>query len=240
MQIEFYNCSSPTNVVSKNLGNALKTINIDIYEQVDVVNPVFKIDKTDISSSANYMVCGDPLNRSYFITAMDFTNAKTTYVAGHVDVLSTFLDTSHTFNFLRGAGDINEMDDSSYPISDYMVEQYFPLQQWTDIFSNKGSGRQFLLRTITADAEAANYFDLNDNSIFWDGTFATNERGEVSYYQCWIFSPTADKSFYPVMIPETTITGYPLINNQDIIRYDNKAWRWNSKENWLRYLGATT
>lgn len=187
MEIRFYINSSPTNKVNKNL-TLIKTINIDIYEMVDVVNPVIRVDKTSIPSEVNYMICGEPLSRRYFITAMDFTNAKTTIIGGHCDVLSTyhgFLENT-VLNYVRGWGDINEMDDSSYPISDYMVQQYFPMSNWTDIFSNLGSGRQYLLRTIHGDATSYPTVQLNYDSEtgtvgpFWCGR-SYEEGGEMKY-----------------------------------------------------------
>ena len=128
MEVKFYVNKSPTIKVSKDLGEAVKTIYVDIPDSVDVVNPVLIIDDSHnqgiLPSEVNYMVCGAPLNRKYFITAMDYTNAKRVIVAGHVDVLSTYgsrLETT-TLNYVRGAEDPTEMDDVSYPISDYMVE----------------------------------------------------------------------------------------------------------------------
>lgn len=129
MEVEFYVNKSPTIKVNKDLGEAaVKTISVDIPNDVDVVNPVLIIDDSHnqgiLPSEVNYMECGEPLNRKYFITAMDYTNAKRVIVAGHVDVLSTYsslLETT-TLNYVRGAGDPTEMDDASYPISDYMIE----------------------------------------------------------------------------------------------------------------------
>jgi len=147
MNVSFYINTSPTIKVSKTLGEAVKTITIDIPENVDVVNPVLIIDDSNnegiLSSEVNYMECGAPLSRKYFITAMDYTNAKRVIVAGHVDVLSTYgnlLETT-TLNYVRGSGDPTEMDDVSYPISDYLIQQYFPMTTWTDIFSAGGSDR---------------------------------------------------------------------------------------------------
>ena len=104
MEVSFYINKSPTIKVNKDLGEAVKKVNIDIPDSVDVVNPVLIIDDSNneliLSSEINYMVCGSPLSRSYFITAMDYTIAKRAIVAGHVDVLSTYSDrlTTTTLN----------------------------------------------------------------------------------------------------------------------------------------------
>jgi LPXTG-motif cell wall-anchored protein len=81
MEVKFYVNKSPTIKVSKDLGEAaVKTISVDIPDSVDVVNPVLIIDDSHnegiLPSEVNYMECGAPLNRKYFITAMDYTNAK--------------------------------------------------------------------------------------------------------------------------------------------------------------------
>lgn len=127
MNVSFYVNKSPTIKVNKDLGEAVKIVNIDIPDNVNVINPALIIDDSHnegiLPSEVNYMECGAPLSRSYFITAMDYTVAKRVIVAGHVDVLSTYSDrlTTTTLNYVRGSGDPTEMDDASYPISDYMV-----------------------------------------------------------------------------------------------------------------------
>ena len=192
MEVSFYVNKSPTIKVSKDLGEAaVKTIYVDIPDSVDVVNPVLIIDDTHnqgiLPSEVNYMVCGEPLNRKYFITAMDYTNAKRVIVAGHVDVLSTYgslLETT-TLNYVRGSGDPTEMDDVSYPISDYMVEQYFPMTTWDDIFSNEGTGKRYLLRTICTESVSRIPITLAEGNVFCDSNQWYEDSNGNTQYICY-------------------------------------------------------
>lgn len=212
MQITFYINTSPTNKVNKSL-TQIKSINIDIYEQVDVVNPVIRVDRTDIPSEANYMVCGEPLNRRYFITAMDFTNAKTTIIAGHCDVLSTyhgFLENT-VLNYVRGEGDLTEVEDASFPISDYITEQHYSFSGWQNNLLNGDNQVQYILRTVCGDAQAYPTIVLTDGAEF--------------RYQKWVYSihlgsvaGAAYISFYAEdpqsQLPSVQNNGYITISGQ--------------------------
>lgn len=239
MDVSFYINTSPTIKVSKTLGEAaVKTISVDIPDNVDVVNPVLIIDDSHnngiLPSEVNYMVCGAPLSRKYFITAMDYTNAKRVIVAGHVDVLSTYsslLETT-TLNYVRGAGDPTEMDDVSYPISDYMIEQYFPMTTWDDIFDAGGDRRRYLLRTVSAEPDALVYKDLTNGNVFWDSNRTTTIEG-VTYYYCYRFdsSLTAKKNFYEEYLRQD-IQGLTQVQYGQYIRTQTGdktyIWEWTS------------
>ena len=242
MEVSFYVNTSPTIKVNKNLGEAaVKTISVDIPDSVDVVNPVLIIDDSHnegiLPSEVNYMVCGAPLSRKYFITAMDYTNAKRVIVAGHVDVLSTYgslLETT-TLNYVRGAGDPTEMDDASYPISDYLIQQYFPMTTWDDIFDAGGDGRQYLLRTVSGNAEDPVYVDLSAGNVFWDGTYYTRDSDQATIYNCFQFTPLGQKTFAPSYVPRQDIQGLSQVLDGYYVRTDiggtAYVYKWNSKEN---------
>lgn len=242
MEVSFYINKSPTIKVNKDLGEAaVKIVNIDIPDSVDVVNPVLIIDNSNnggiLPSEVNYMVCGAPLNRKYFITAMDYTNAKRVIVAGHVDVLSTYgslLETT-TLNYVRGAGNLTEMDDASYPISDYLIQQYFPMTTWTDIFSAGGSGRQYLLRTVSGNADEPIYVDLSAGNVFWDGTYYTRDTDQATIYNCFQFTPLGQKMFAPNYVPRQDIQGLSQVLDGYYVRTDiggtTYVYKWDSKEN---------
>lgn len=148
MEVNFYINTSPTIKVNKSL-TSIKTVQVDIPDSVDVVNPVLIIDNTSIPSEANYMTCGAPLSRKYFIVAMDYTNAKRVIVAGHVDVLSTyhgFLENT-TLNYVGGADKINEIEDGSYPLGDALKVDTFRFKNWdATFFTNSAEGQRYLLR----------------------------------------------------------------------------------------------
>lgn len=233
MEVSFYINTSPTIKVSKTLGEAVKTVNVDIPDNVDVVNPVLIIDDTKntdiLPSEVNYMVCGAPLSRKYFITAMDYTNAKRVIVAGHVDVLSTysgFLENT-VLNYIRGAGTLTEMDDVSYPISDYMVEQYFPMETWDDIFSNAGTGKRYLLRTICTGSVSRIPITLAEGNVFCDSNqWYEDSNGNIQYI-CYQFSDKAD-DYVPTFAPRQDLTGIAVVFDGQFVECDGHMYRWNS------------
>lgn len=233
MDVSFYINTSPTNKVNKALGEAVKTISVDIPDNVDVVNPVLIIDDSKnegiLPSEVNYFTCGSPLDRKYFITAMDYTNAKRVIVAGHVDVLSTyhgFLENT-TLNYVRGAGDPTEMDDVSYPISDYMIEQYFPMETWTDIFSSSASGRRYLLRTVCTEAESRIPTTLSDGNVFCDGNqWYEDGNGNIQYI-CYQFVDRG-QDFVPTFAPRQDLTGIPVVFDGQFVECNGHLYRWNS------------
>ena len=241
MDVSFYVNKSPTIKVNKDLGEAVKKVSIDIPDNVNVVNPVLIIDDSHnegiLSSEVNYMVCGAPLSRSYFITAMDYTIAKRVIVAGHVDVLSTYSDrlTTTTLNYVRGSGDPTEMDDASYPISDYLIQQYFPMTTWDDIFDAGGGGRQYLLRTVCGNAEEPIYVELNVGNVFWDGTYYTRDTDQATMYNCFQFTPLGQKYFAPTYVPRQDIQGLSQVLDGYYVKTDIGetpfVYKWNSKEN---------
>lgn len=262
MDVSFYINTSPTIKVSKTLGDAVKIVSVDIPDNVDVVNPVLIIDDSNnegiLSSEVNYMECGAPLSRKYFITAMDYTNAKRVIVAGHVDVLSTYssLLENTTLNYVRGAGSPTEMDDVSYPISDYMIEQYFPMETWDDIFSADGDGRQYLLRTVCSDTETPNYVDLTNGNVFWDSgavyydeVNADPQTGDPRmYYRCYRFDSAWNRNYTPMYVPRQDITGLSQVSDGDYVRSDGRIWQWQAGNHTpgstngplFIYKGATT
>lgn len=250
MTINFYNQSSPTNKINKTLGSSLGTCVIDNIHDINVVDPVFIIKTDALSGSlenlakANYVVAGSPFNRKYFITGVDFSTAKTATVYCHCDVLSTYASSLGTLNFTRGAGDINEMEDVSYPISDYLVEQYFPMNSWTDIFSNGNDGRRFLLRTICGDARVRIPVALEEGNVFCDNGQWYEDNNNNIQYVCYQFKDTGS-NYVPTFVPRADITGIPVLTDGSIVSCGSNRYRWNSyprtSEQYsnFTYLGTT-
>lgn len=64
--------------------------NCDVYEPCDRINPILIVDTSRVNlEGTNYMEIPE-FGRKYFITSIVGTAAKTVYVYGHVDVLSTY------------------------------------------------------------------------------------------------------------------------------------------------------
>lgn len=241
--LKLYNCSSPTNCATKYLsdeagGNLIKTISAKPNGTLNRTDPVFTIECNSDTAAAiancNYLIAGAPLNRNYFVVSIDFTIAKTAIITCHVDLLTTYVGrlNTTTLNYIRGWGDINEMDDSSYPISDYMVEQYYALQQWTDIFNSGGADRRFLLRTICAPDVSPTVVELTqEGQVFWDyGQTYIRESDNTMFYVCYQFNPPGNKTFAPLYVPRQDLQGIISINDGDYASLNGHAWQWNSKE----------
>ena len=162
MEVNFYVNKSPTIKVDKTLELVgTGTVDCDIMGDIDLINPVIIVAHgQNVPAAANYMVCGAPLNRSYFISAIDHTIAKTAVIAGHCDVLSTFKDKikAATFNFIKGAPSINEIEDSSYPLGDVLTVERFNFSNWDNsFFSNSDDGQRYLLRVADGRAREWDY-----------------------------------------------------------------------------------
>lgn len=247
MNVQFYINTSPTIKVSKSLTAVGTQRTCDIMGNIDVVNPVIIV-KGTVDSSVNYMIIGEPLNRRYFVTAMDYTTAGKVIIAGHCDVLSTyhgFLENT-TLNYVRGAGDLTEMDDSSYPVSDYLVEQYFPMSDWIDIFTNLGSGRQYLLRTICGHAQISPTITISDIStgVIWCGRLY--DDGGTTKYRCFNLSIQSGNLLVATPIITTDITNTPQVFEGYKIRVGNQVWQAKKGDSdfdfnpEFYYLGETT
>lgn len=233
MEVTFYNQTSPSIKISKTLGDALGTCSASPQPTgaVNVVDPVIIVDADKVPSNANYMIIGAPLNRSYFIVSIDYTIANTAVISGHSDVLSNFAPLG-TMNFVRGAGAPTEMDDASYPISDYMVEEYYPMTTWTDIFDAGGDGRRYLLRTVCSSADSLTYKDLDNGNVFWDSNRTITVEG-TTYYYCYRFdsSLTGKKNFYEEYLRQD-IQGLAQVQYGQYIRTvvgsTTYLWEWTS------------
>ena len=177
MNVQFYINTSPSIKVNKTLTVVGGERACDIMGTVDVMNPTIIV-KGTVDSSINYMKIGTPLDRYYFVTDITYTTAGSVIVTGHVDVLRTykgFLENT-TLNYVRGAGNINEVEDTSYPIGDYVRSITWPLKGWNNGFLTNEAGdinRHYVLR-VAAGAEAqggedvflsiGQYFILTDDT----------------------------------------------------------------------------
>ena len=121
------------------------------------------------------------------------------------------------------------MDDASYPISDYMVEEYFPMTTWTDIFSADGDGRQYLLRTICSDqAETPTYVSINTDQYFWAYPYKdvvhNGDGTDTTYYYCFKTS-NPKKDYVPELFFVEDITHYTQIQNLDYVQVGSDVYQ---------------
>lgn len=250
MTITFYNQSSPTNKIKKTLGDSLYSHEINNIHDINVVNPVFIIKSDALGTleklaKANYVVAGAPFNRSYFITGVDFSTAKTAIVYCHCDVLSTYADSLGTLNFTRGAGDINEMDDVSYPISDYMIQQHYGISNWpSDFFNNRGGNRQYLLRTIRGQVKTYPTVSISEGGTIWCGR--SYEDGDTIKYRCFTITIQSGDTLIATPYITNSISGTSQVYPNYKIQIGNKVWKARSGDSdfdfnpEFYYMGETT
>lgn len=226
--LKLYNCPSPTNCVNKNLndaegGNLIRTVSAKVNGTMNRTDPVFTIE-CDANTAAsiaevNYLVAGTPLNRNYFVVSIDFTIAKTAIITCHVDLLTTFASRleSTTLNYVRGSGDITEMDDVSYPISDYMVQQFYDIANWNDIFHDTGNLRQYLLRTVCSP----NYrtfpsITLSEGAQIYTGYSKWDAAQQMELYLCYVIT-TSGTTATLTETWSTSTTGLQRVNSKTYI-----------------------
>lgn len=217
MEVTFYVNKSPTIKVDKTLERVGEgAVDCDIMGDIDLINPVIIVAHgQNVPATANYMVCGAPLNRSYFISAIDHTIAKTAVIAGHVDVLSTFKDKikAATFNFVKGAPSINEIEDSSYPLGDALTVERFNFSNWNDsFFSGNDDGRRYLLRVADGRARQWDYtidLQIGDQILYKNLLFTLQGSWNAAYLSD------------PQEIPLPPATPYPQVSDGTIFSITN-------------------
>ena len=220
ISITLYHLAEPTNVVNKTLdGTSAITLNAQLEPTgpINLVNPVFIVDTGVAStysnlSSMNYLYAGAPLNRYYFITSLDFTVAKKAVIACHVDVLMTFRNriNTTTLNFTRGYDGINEIEDNSYPLGDYITTETFKFTDWDNSnFSNNDGGRRYILRVAAGSVVS--------------GTEVHLTVGGYAVYSKWKYDVNgpADNAYLTYNSEAPGDTTNPRIRPNSIIIVDN-------------------
>ena len=219
MRLVLFNSAEPTIKLNKTNMTQVGSTNAspDPTGPVSKTDPVFICDKDTVPMSANYLYC-EEYGRYYFIVDITYSIAKTATITCHVDLLNTYKNriSETVFNFVRGASDINEVEDTSYPIGDYVRTITWPLEGWNNNFLKNEAGnsaRHYVLR-VAAGAEAqggedvflsvGQYFILTDAS-------GTN-----------LFRVDLDSSLTPpapsiTWIQASASTAYQWIDGQDIV-----------------------
>ena len=217
MVLTFYNVSDPTIKINKGLGSAVGSTNAapNPTGDIDVINPVFILDY-NVPASANYVVVGAPLNRSYFITDIIYSTAKTCIVTCHVDVLSTYASKINDtiLNFIRGAEDINEIEDTSYPVADTLKPTlHYNFTNWaSSFFTNSDTGRRYLLRV--ADGRSASWqqglkeLQIGDNILYKNLAFTLMGTYDGAYLSDPTEIPLPEPSGYYRVADNTQFTIY--------------------------------
>ena len=177
MQATLYNLTQPTNLIDKSLGSAVGIISVTPKEPgpFSVTDPIFIVDRGTIPATANYIYIPE-FNRYYFITSISYDKAKRATFVCHVDVLKTYANRikTTTLNYIRGAEGINEVDDDSYPLGDYIQTINYDVKGWTDSFTNTDVGKRYVLRVAASGVKPLNQVTLS--------------LGEQMVYQKWLYT----------------------------------------------------
>ena len=213
MRITFYNCSDPTIKINKNNKTQVGITNAQPQPTapVDVVNPILIVDKDNVPANANYCYIHE-YERFYFITSIDWTTAHTAVVGCHCDVLSTFGNKikGTKFNFVRGASDVNEIEDTFYPLGDRIstpVNAYY-FAGWADNnFSKNDGGTRYVLRTVAAKARNETVHIMEIGGYFrYLGRYVYQIIG------------SRDSEAECMFVNESTSGDYEGVKRQDIIK----------------------
>lgn len=186
MIITFYNMTSPAIKITKTLGDALSTCEArpDPTGPINIVDPVFAVDKSKIPSNANYAKI-DEFGRYYFITGIDWTIAKIAIVYLHSDVLSNFAAQLGIMNFVRGAASIGEVEDGSYPLGDYLKVERFSFNNWdSNFFTNSSADNRYLLRIADGASRPISrpIVQLGASLLYKDQLFTVQGDNVISAY----------------------------------------------------------
>lgn len=219
MIVTLYNCNDPTIKLDKTLQGPLKTTNVQPQptDGVDVVNPIFILDDGAIPSTANYLVAGEPLNRSYFITSITYATAKTAIVSCHIDLLGTYKTriNAATLNYLSGAEKINEVEDEFYPLSDLYINTStaYKFPSWGNYFRNSQTGKCYVLRVAAGKARSQSVRTLSIGDRYqYLGRYVYELAGTAEDAEC-------------VYINETQGGSYPIVKAGDIIKIGNYKYK---------------
>lgn len=149
MSLSFYSCGDPSNKLNKSLTLLGTTTYFKPFYQSSELAPQYVLDQP-LPSGCNY-VYDSFTGRYYFITDITHDIAKTTTINCSLDPLMSFSGKlTGNFYFVRGAAEINEMEDASYPLGDYINTETFYFDGWNNGFfqNNDGStgGKRYMLR----------------------------------------------------------------------------------------------
>lgn len=152
MSLTFYSCSDPPNKLNKTLITLGSTNYFKpIYANGETTTQY--ILDSGMPAGTNYIYDSD-LRRYFFVVEVVHDIAKTITVNCILDPLYTFRDKlGGTFYFVRGADEVNEMEDNSYPLSDYIRTETYNIDGWdNNFFKNSDGGYRFILKTAVGKA----------------------------------------------------------------------------------------
>lgn len=152
MSLTFYSCADPPNKLNKTLTTLGSTSYFKPYQPNGETTVQYLLDG-GMPEGTNYIYDSD-LNRYFFVVEVVHDVAKTIIVNCVLDPLYSFRNKlGGTFYFVRGADEVNEMEDSNYPLSDYIITETYNFNGWdNNFFKNSNNGKRFILKTAVGKA----------------------------------------------------------------------------------------
>lgn len=145
MIASFYNNSSDNRVVHKSLSVIASNVSIDANGQIDVTNPVIKLNMNENILLSNYMYI-PKWNRYYYITEMRVLNGNQIEITGHCDVLMSF------WNNFKNSLCVAQRSSSNY--DEYIDDDLVIIKDKYRIETRKLNG------TFTPSAAGSNHYVL--------------------------------------------------------------------------------
>lgn len=110
---------SPNNKMIKQFAGSSESFSCVLKEPVDINNPVFVLDSSEVLSDYNYIDASDILERKYYITSVRSIGHNRWEVSGRIDRLGTWanaiLDCTAIVNKQQGSNQSNKyLNDGSF------------------------------------------------------------------------------------------------------------------------------
>ena len=193
MSLTFYSCSDPPNKLNKTLITLGSTNYFKpIYANGETTTQY--ILDSGMPAGTNYIYDSD-LRRYFFVVEVVHGIAKTITVNCVLDPLYTFRDKlGGTFYFVRGADEVNEMEDNSYPLSDYIRTETYNIDGWdNNFFKNSDGGYRFILKTAVGKATTSAIKTASVGDMIHHGIITyTIQPSSGGYHREWICSYTTE------------------------------------------------
>lgn len=168
MALRFYNVSDVPNKLNKTLNQVGSTVNIQPTGPNSETQATYLLN-SPMPAGSNY-VYDTATGKYYFIVEVTHDIAKGVTISCVLDPLQTYKSRlTGKFYFVRGADKANEMDDSSYPLGDYIKTETYNFKSWDEnFFQNSAAGRHFMLRTAVGKPKTQSIIELSINDYVYN------------------------------------------------------------------------
>lgn len=119
LNISLKNNISPNNKLVKQFTGSSVSMECVLKEPVDINNPVFVVDSSELLSNYNYIDASDSLGRKYYITSVRSIGYNRWEISGRIDRLGTWansiLECTAIVNKQQGSNQTNKyLNDGSF------------------------------------------------------------------------------------------------------------------------------